>query len=69
MKKVRSMFHYDGMTDLGALRSHAARCAKEGERVVLHLHGYVDDWDGCEGLSRMWFDDGRHELFGFGGVR
>lgn len=58
---TRHLYHYPDMTDLSALRREARERADQGERVVLHLHEYEDEFDGC-GYS-IEYGPNRHELF------
>lgn len=60
----RHLFHTQGVTDLAALRSAAHRA---GEPVVLHMHPYVEAFDGCEVPGSVWAHlkdaPADHELF------
>ena len=67
MTKTRNMFHHQGMTDLSAMRRDAEAHAAKGESVVLHLHPYEEEYDGCadDYLNTTPVPGGSgHELYG-----
>lgn len=62
----RHMFHHEGVTDLHKMREEAAAAARAGEPVLLHLHPYIEAYDGCPFNERqrtleLW-DEGHEEF-------
>lgn len=54
-------YHTQGLTDLGKLREEAQVHAGTGERVILHLHEYEDEHDGCS--DELSYEVLLHEIY------